>query len=69
MRSAAMLLLALALTANSAVAETVAEQAARASTDLSTAVAALNDAKTAKDQVSALSQTIHAYELGLDSLR
>lgn len=69
MRSAAMLLLALALTASSAMAETVAEQAARASTDLSTAVDALNDAQTAKDQVSALSQTIHAYELGLDALR
>ena len=50
-------------------AETVAEQAARASADLSAAVAALDAAKTARDQVTALSQTIHAYETGLDALR
>lgn len=55
--------------ANTSVAETVAEQAARASANLSTAVAALEAAKTARDQVAALSQTIHAYESGLDALR
>ena len=53
----------------SGAAETVAEQAARASADLSTAVTALDAAQSAKDQVSALSQTIHAYEVGLDALR
>ena len=65
----AALLLILATSASAGASETVAEQAARASADLSTAVTALNDAKSAKDQVSALSQTIHAYELGLDALR
>lgn len=68
-RLAAIFGLVLAATGYSAAAETVAEQAARASADLSTAVTALNDAQTAKDQVTALSQTIHAYELGLDALR
>lgn len=69
MRIAPILFGVLTLLAQAALAETVAEQAARASSDLSTAVTALNDAKTAKDQVSALSKTIHAYELGLDALR
>ena len=68
-RLAAILLVSVATWASPGASETVAEQAARASADLSTAVTALNDAKSAKDQVSALSQTIHAYELGLDALR
>ena len=68
-RFAASLLLLLAISASPGAAETVAGQAARASADLSAAVTALTDAKSAKDQVSALSQTIHAYELGLDALR
>lgn len=50
-------------------AETVAEAAARASADLQTAVAALEQATEARDRVSALSQTIRAYESGLAALR
>jgi murein hydrolase activator len=69
MRCFAPVALVLAFVAHATVAETVAEQAARASSDLSTAVAALEEAKSARDQVSALSQTIHAYETGLDALR
>jgi murein hydrolase activator len=69
MRCFAPFALVLALTAHAATAETVAEQAARASADLSAAVTALEEAKSARDQVSALSQTIHAYETGLDALR
>ncbi len=52
-----------------ALAETVAEQAARASSDLSLAVTALEEATSARDQVAALGKTIHAYETGLDALR
>lgn len=51
------------------IAETVAEQASRASAELANAVAALDAAKSARDQVAALSQTINAYETGLDALR
>jgi septal ring factor EnvC (AmiA/AmiB activator) len=50
-------------------AETVAEAAARASTDLQLAVAALDAATEARDRVAALSQTIRAYETGLAALR
>jgi septal ring factor EnvC (AmiA/AmiB activator) len=50
-------------------AETVAEQAAKASADLQQAVAALDQATEARDRVSALSQTIRAYESGLAALR
>lgn len=63
---AAALLLALALPLQ---AETVAEQAAKASADLQQAVAALDAATEARDRVSALSQTIRAYEGGLAALR
>ncbi|WP_135449574.1 murein hydrolase activator EnvC family protein [Tabrizicola caldifontis] len=52
-----------------AVAETVAEQAARASADLQAAVAALDAATEARDRVAALSRTIRAYEEGLAVLR
>ena len=62
------LILALLLTAP-ARAETVAEQAAKASADLQLAVAALEQATEARDRVSALSQTIRAYESGLAALR
>jgi murein hydrolase activator len=68
-RASALLLLLFTMAGKSVLAETVAEQAARASENLSLAVTALKDAVSAKDQVSALSQTIHAYELGLDALR
>jgi murein hydrolase activator len=64
-RAAAILLL-LTLPAS---AETVAEQAARASVDLQEAVAALEQAAEARDRVSALSRTIRAYEAGLAALR
>jgi septal ring factor EnvC (AmiA/AmiB activator) len=50
-------------------AETAAEQAAQASAQLQTAVAALEAATEARDRVSALSQTIRAYEEGLAVLR
>ncbi|MBL9073507.1 peptidase M23 [Tabrizicola sp.] len=50
-------------------AETVAEQAAKASAELQSAVAALEAATEARDRVSALSQTIRAYEQGLSALR
>jgi septal ring factor EnvC (AmiA/AmiB activator) len=52
-----------------AQAQSVAEQAARASADLQTAVAALEAAVEARDRVTALSQTIRAYEEGLAALR
>lgn len=63
---AAALLLVMALPLR---AETVAEQAAKASADLQQAVAALEEATEARDRVSALSQTIRAYEEGLAALR
>lgn len=64
-RAAALLcLLALPLRA-----ETVAEQAAAASAELQRAVEALEVATEARDRVSALSQTIRAYESGLAALR
>ena len=50
-------------------AESVSEQAQQASNDLQLAVAALQEAETAKDRVSALTQTIRAYEDGLAALR
>ena len=50
-------------------AETVAEAAARAATDLQAAVAALETATAARDRIAALSQTIQAYEAGLATLR
>ncbi len=50
-------------------AETVADQAARASAELQAAVTALSAATAARDRVTALSQTIRAYEDGLAALR
>jgi murein hydrolase activator len=64
-RAAALLLLLTGPT----MAETVAEQAAKASTDLQAAVAALEAATEARDRVASLSQTIRAYEAGLAALR
>jgi murein hydrolase activator len=52
-----------------ALAETVAEGAAKASTDLQAAVTALEAATEARDRIAALSQTIRAYEGGLAALR
>ena len=68
-RAFALLVLVWSLSGSPTNAETVAKQAARASADLSAAVTALDAAKSARDQVTALSQTIHAYETGLDALR
>lgn len=50
-------------------AETVAEQAARASAALSAAVEGLQKAETARNRVAALTTTIRAYEDGLSALR
>ena len=47
----------------------VAQQAAQASADLQTAVAALDKATTSRDRVTTLTQTIRAYEDGLAALR
>lgn len=60
-----------ALAAPLAMAQTggVAEQAAQASENLQSAVLALDAATTSRDRVSALTQTIRAYEDGLAALR
>jgi septal ring factor EnvC (AmiA/AmiB activator) len=50
-------------------AQTVAEDATRASTNLQTAVAALEAATGARDRIAALTATIRAYEEGLATLR
>jgi septal ring factor EnvC (AmiA/AmiB activator) len=47
----------------------VAAQAAKASVDLQAAVTALDQAASARDRVTALTQTIRAYEDGLAALR
>lgn len=52
-----------------ALAEDVAAEAAAASANLALAVQALQDASGARDRVSALTQTIRAYEEGLGALR
>lgn len=60
----------LLLLAAPALAETpVADQAARASEQLRTAVAALDTAVSGREQVSALTETIRAYEEGLAAVR
>ncbi|MCZ8151650.1 MAG: peptidoglycan DD-metalloendopeptidase family protein [Rhodobacteraceae bacterium] len=61
--------LALVLTAAPAAAQSVAEQATKASADLQAAVAALEAAEGARDRVAALTETIRAYETGLGALR
>jgi septal ring factor EnvC (AmiA/AmiB activator) len=50
-------------------AESVVSEAQRAADDFAAAIAALQSAESARDQVAALSQTIRAYELGLGQLR
>lgn len=62
------LALCLALTAPAARAG-VAEEAAAASDNLAAAVAALEQADSAKDRIAALTQTIRAYEQGLAAMR
>lgn len=61
--------LVLALLAAPAAAQTVAEQAAKASADLTAAIAALQTAEASRDRVAALTQTIRAYEDGLAAVR
>ncbi|PTE14614.1 murein hydrolase activator EnvC family protein [Pseudogemmobacter blasticus] len=61
--------LVLCLTAAPLAAATVAEQAAKASADLNSAIEALQTADTSRDRVAALTQTIRAYETGLAALR
>lgn len=64
-RAAALLL----LLATPLRAQTVAEDAARASSELQAAVTALEAATEARDRIAALSRTIRAYEEGLAALR
>ena len=47
----------------------VASIAAGAAADLQAAIAAMQEATAARDRVAALTQTIRAYELGLDAVR
>jgi len=61
--------LALGLCAGAALADTMADQAARASANLTAAIAALQEATGARDRVTALTQTIRAYEEGLAAVR
>lgn len=74
--AAALALAAPALAQDSAAARgapprpvTVAQGAVTAAEELRTAIAALRQAGTGREQVAALSQTIRAYETGLASLR
>lgn len=66
---AAALALLLACAAPAATAQTQAEQAGVASRALLSAIEALETAKSGRDQVAALSNTILAYESGLATLR
>lgn len=66
---AALLVAAMGATALPATAQTVAEQAAAARTDLILAIETLEKTTSGRDQVAALSQTITAYERGLGALR
>lgn len=61
--------LALGLCAGAALADTMADQAAKASANLTAAIAALQEATGARDRVTALTQTIRAYEEGLAAVR
>jgi septal ring factor EnvC (AmiA/AmiB activator) len=67
MRAAA--LFALLVCAAPLRAQTVSAQAMQAADALGTAVAAMEKAQSARDRVSALTQTIQAYEQGLGALR
>lgn len=62
-------LLAFLLLAPMAQAQDIAAQAAKASADLTAAIAALQEAGGARDRVAALTGTIRAYEEGLAALR
>lgn len=65
----AALALALAAACPAAAEENAAAQARAAAATLKTAIAGLDDAKSAKDRVTALTTTIEAYENGLSALR
>jgi septal ring factor EnvC (AmiA/AmiB activator) len=55
--------------ANPLAAQTVTEQAAKAAANLQDAVAGMEAAQSARDQVSSLTRTIWAYEQGLAAMR
>lgn len=61
--------LAFLLSAGAAMASPAADVALRAADDLRAAIGALEAAKTKKDRVAALTETISAYEAGLGALR
>lgn len=61
--------LTLALLTTPVFAETVAEQAIQAAAELQQSIAALQEAQSARDRVSSLTETIRAYESGLAVLR
>lgn len=61
--------LAFLLSAGTAMASPAADVALRAADDLRAAIGALEAAKTKKDRVAALTETISAYEAGLGALR
>ena len=61
--------LAFLLSAGAAMASPAADVALKAADDLRAAIGALEAAKTKKDRVAALTETISAYEAGLGALR
>lgn len=61
--------LAFLLSAGAAIASPAADVALKAADDLRAAIGALEAAKTKKDRVAALTETISAYEAGLGALR
>ena len=65
----AALLATFLLTSAAAQAETAADTAMSAASDLRKAITALDDAQTKADRVGALTKTISAYEVGLGALR
>ncbi|KEO61029.1 MULTISPECIES: murein hydrolase activator EnvC family protein [Thioclava] len=65
----AALLATFLLTGAAAQAETAADTAMSAASDLRKAITALDDANTKADRVGALTKTISAYEVGLGALR
>jgi len=65
----AALLATFLLTGAAAQAETAADTAMSAASDLRKAITALDDAQTKADRVGALTKTISAYEVGLGALR
>ncbi|MBC7144381.1 MAG: peptidase M23 [Thioclava marina] len=62
-------LAALLISAAPLWAESAADTAIKASSDLRAAITALDDAQTKADRIAALTQTIQAYETGLSALR